>query len=66
MVRGHGQPPALTVSGRASVFSLTQPSLVTLLLAAEELLAATGDAVALCPTYGTAPGAGATAPGAGA
>jgi ArsR family transcriptional regulator, cadmium/lead-responsive transcriptional repressor len=45
--------------GRASVFSLTQPSLVTLLLAAEELLSATGDAVALCPAYGTAPAAGA-------
>ncbi len=38
--------------GRASVYSLTQPALLTLLGAAEELLAATGDAVALCPAYG--------------
>ncbi|MFE6055207.1 ArsR/SmtB family transcription factor [Kitasatospora sp. NPDC056446] len=41
--------------GRASVFTLTQPSLIGLLAAAETVLAATGDAVALCPTYG-APG----------
>lgn len=41
--------------GRASVFSLTQPELVTQVLAAAEgLLAATGDAVTLCPT--SAPG----------
>lgn len=40
--------------GRASVFSLTQPDLVLkALAAAEELLAATGDAVTLCPVYGT-------------
>jgi DNA-binding transcriptional ArsR family regulator len=39
--------------GRASVFSLTQPSLIGLLAAAEDVLAATGDAVALCPTYGS-------------
>jgi ArsR family transcriptional regulator, cadmium/lead-responsive transcriptional repressor len=38
--------------GRASVFRLTQPSLVDVLTAAETLLAATGRAVALCPTYG--------------
>lgn len=39
--------------GRASVFSLTQPDLVLQALAtAEELLAATGDAVTLCPVYG--------------
>jgi ArsR family transcriptional regulator, cadmium/lead-responsive transcriptional repressor len=38
--------------GRASVYSLTQPALARLLAAAEELLAATGDAVALCPAYG--------------
>lgn len=39
--------------GRASMFSLTQPALVLeVLAAAEGLLAATGDAVALCPTYG--------------
>ena len=41
--------------GRASVFSLAaEPELMTLLAAAERLLAATGDAVDLCPTYGTA------------
>ncbi|MFJ9448507.1 ArsR/SmtB family transcription factor [Kitasatospora sp. NPDC101235] len=39
--------------GRASVFSLTQPSLIGLLVAAETVLADTGDAVALCPAYGT-------------
>ncbi|MCX8565165.1 metalloregulator ArsR/SmtB family transcription factor [Mycolicibacterium mucogenicum] len=42
--------------GRASVFRLGQPSLLDVLLAAEAVLAATGDAVALCPTYGTAAG----------
>ncbi|MFC0545739.1 ArsR/SmtB family transcription factor [Kutzneria chonburiensis] len=36
--------------GRASVFRLTQPSVVELLAAAESVLAATGNAVALCPT----------------
>lgn len=39
--------------GRASFFSLAQPELMDLLAAAEKLLAATGDAVALCPVYGT-------------
>ncbi|PJE08364.1 MAG: transcriptional regulator [Mycobacterium sp.] len=39
--------------GRASLFRLTQPALVELLSAAETVLAATGNAVALCPTYGT-------------
>ena len=38
--------------GRASMFTLTQPSLAGLLAAAEAVLEATGDAVALCPTYG--------------
>jgi ArsR family transcriptional regulator, cadmium/lead-responsive transcriptional repressor len=38
--------------GRASVFTLTQPALVDVLAAAETVLAATGRAVALCPTYG--------------
>lgn len=38
--------------GRASVFTLTQPSLVDVLAAAETVLEATGRAVALCPTYG--------------
>ncbi len=39
--------------GRASVFSLVHPARVLeVLSAAEGLLAATGDAVTLCPTYG--------------
>jgi ArsR family transcriptional regulator, cadmium/lead-responsive transcriptional repressor len=39
--------------GRASVYSLAvQPELLALLAAAERLLAVTGDAVTLCPTYG--------------
>ncbi|MFF3115481.1 ArsR/SmtB family transcription factor [Kitasatospora sp. NPDC057904] len=42
--------------GRASVFSLTQPSLIGLLAAAETVLAETGDAVALCPVYGAREG----------
>jgi ArsR family transcriptional regulator, cadmium/lead-responsive transcriptional repressor len=41
--------------GRASVYSLAQPALVEVLAAAEEVLAATGNAVALCPAYGSAP-----------
>lgn len=42
--------------GRASLFSLTQPELVgEVLAAAEGLLAATGDAVTLCPTMGQEP-----------
>ena len=40
--------------GRASMFSLAHPELFALLTAAEQLLAATGDAVVLCPTYGGA------------
>lgn len=39
-------------AGRASVYSLAQPALIDLLSAAETVLAATGNAVALCPTYG--------------
>lgn len=40
-------------AGRASVFSLTHPDAVLkVFAAAEELLAATGDAVVLCPNYG--------------
>lgn len=40
-------------AGRASMFSLTHPDAVLkVFAAAEELLAATGDAVVLCPTYG--------------
>jgi DNA-binding transcriptional ArsR family regulator len=38
--------------GRATVHSLAQPALLDLLAAAEGVLAATGDAVALCPRYG--------------
>lgn len=39
--------------GRASVYSLAVPAeLMGLLAAAEQVLAATGDAVALCPTSG--------------
>jgi len=34
------------------MFSLAQPELLVLLASAERLLAATGDAVGLCPTYG--------------
>jgi len=41
--------------GRASVFSLTQgQAVVRVVAAAEALLAATGDAVTLCPVYGEA------------
>lgn len=40
-------------AGRASVFSLTHPiAVLKVFAAAEELLAATGDAVVLCPIYG--------------
>lgn len=38
--------------GRQSFYALTRPELVDLLRSAELLLAATGDAVALCPVYG--------------
>ncbi|GAB3989479.1 metalloregulator ArsR/SmtB family transcription factor [Nocardioides marmoraquaticus] len=41
--------------GRSSLYSLTHPDqTLALLRAAEGLLAATGDAVTLCHTYGTA------------
>ena len=40
-------------SGRSSFFSLTHPATVLKVFsAAEELLAATGDSVVLCPTFG--------------
>lgn len=43
--------------GRSSVFSLTHPQAVLrVFAAAEELLAATGDAVVLCPVYGEGAG----------
>jgi DNA-binding transcriptional ArsR family regulator len=38
--------------GRQSFYALAQPELLDLLAAAERLLAETGDAVSLCPTYG--------------
>lgn len=38
--------------GRQSFYSLKRPEILTLLGAAEELLAATGEAVLLCPRYG--------------
>jgi ArsR family transcriptional regulator, cadmium/lead-responsive transcriptional repressor len=41
--------------GRASMWSLANaPELLEVFAAAERLLAVTGDAVALCPTYGEA------------
>jgi len=39
-------------AGRASMFRLTQPALAQMLTAAQTVLAATGNAVALCPDYG--------------
>lgn len=39
--------------GRSSFYSLARPELIDLLRAAEDLLAATGHQVALCPAYGT-------------
>ncbi|MEH1098574.1 ArsR/SmtB family transcription factor [Micromonospora sp. CPCC 205561] len=41
------------VSGRQSFYALTRPELLELLRSAEQVLAATGEAVVLCPTYGT-------------
>lgn len=43
--------------GRQVFYSLTRPELLDLLAAAETLLAATGNAVALCPIYGIDTGA---------
>ncbi len=40
--------------GRKSFYSLTRPELIDLLASAEQLLDATGNAVALCPVYGKA------------
>jgi DNA-binding transcriptional ArsR family regulator len=40
------------VQGRQSFYALARPELLDLLRAAEGVLAATGNAVALCPTYG--------------
>lgn len=38
--------------GRASYYTLTRPELIDLLRSAEALLDETGNAVALCPTFG--------------
>ena len=40
--------------GRQSFYFLARPELIHLLAAGEALLAATGEAVALCPNYGLA------------
>ncbi len=42
---------------RASLYSLARPELMDLLGAAEKVLEATGNAVTLCPTYGSDTGA---------
>lgn len=44
--------------GRQIFYALTRPELLDLFVAAETLLAATGAAVELCPTYGRTPDAG--------
>ncbi|MDP8017652.1 ArsR/SmtB family transcription factor [Prescottella equi] len=46
--------------GRQVFYSLARSELLDLLSSAETLLAATGNAVALCPNYGTDTGAGVT------
>jgi DNA-binding transcriptional ArsR family regulator len=38
--------------GRQSFYAIARPELLDLLRAAEDVLAATGEAVALCPVYG--------------
>jgi ArsR family transcriptional regulator, cadmium/lead-responsive transcriptional repressor len=43
-------------AGRASLFRLAQPALADMLAAAETVLAATGNAVALCPVWGSGAG----------
>lgn len=50
-LRGCGLVTSRAV-GRASLYSLAHPQLLELLAAAEKVLAATGDAVVLCPSYG--------------
>ena len=47
--------------GRQVFYSLTRPELLDLLASAETLLAATGNAVSLCPNYGTDTDTGVTA-----
>ena len=49
-------------AGRASVFRLAQPALAQVLDSAEQVLAATGHAVALCPVSGTAAVRSSTSP----
>ncbi|BCL15080.1 hypothetical protein GCM10017556_28190 [Micromonospora sagamiensis] len=44
------------VEGRQSFYALTRPELLDLLRSAEQLLATTGEAVALCPVYGVPDG----------
>lgn len=46
--------------GRQVFYSLVRPEVLDVLAAAETLLAATGNAVALCPNYGTDSRAAAT------
>ncbi|HEY4459299.1 MAG TPA: metalloregulator ArsR/SmtB family transcription factor [Pseudonocardiaceae bacterium] len=48
--------------GRASLFRLTQPALIGVLAAAETVLAATGNAIALRPAYGAPLVAGGSRP----
>lgn len=43
-----------TPAGRASMFALAQHTVIDVFAAAETVLAATGSAVTLCPTYGCA------------
>ena len=45
------------VQGRSVYYSLSRPELMDMLAQAEILLAATGNAVSLCPNYGTGSGA---------
>lgn len=42
------------VQGRSVYYSLARPELMDMLERAEQLLAATGNAVSLCPAYGNA------------
>lgn len=43
---------AARTEGRSTFYALAQPELLDLLRAAEQLLAATGESVVLCPTFG--------------
>jgi DNA-binding transcriptional ArsR family regulator len=47
---------AARAEGRASLYSLARPEVLDVLAAAERLLTAAGDDVALCPTCATEPG----------